>query len=220
MELWDYLFTGDQKLDLAMPSAGKQWLASQPWGIKGDDNWWTEKASSQWRQNIHVLRSLVKGLKGRRLRRPAAIGPLSADAVLRNYVKMFRVALDRSQPHGPSEFALAACNYRGLVICPASRIGSGERIAADPVPQRHAEDDCDFFWQVVFLSLLVDGSPSFCRHCGRPLGATTRTGRPMKQTLCSRCRWTRWRAKQSKAAMRARWKLDADRRRKKLNSGE
>ena len=48
MHLWEYLFTSDQKQDLAEPNAGKAWLSSQPWGIKGDDHWWTLKAAHQW----------------------------------------------------------------------------------------------------------------------------------------------------------------------------
>jgi len=214
VELWEYLFTSDQKQDLAEPNAGKAWLSSQPWGIKGDDHWWTLKAAHQWQRNILTLRSLVKRLKGRQLKCPEVIEPELADSVLRNYVKMFRVALDRTEQRGPSDLDLTARNYRGLSISPSSRLGSGELKAVEPAPQRHAEDDCDFFWQVVFLSLLIDGTASYCRHCGRELNTTTKTGRPTKQTLCSRCRWKRWRAKQSPTAMRARWKADAAKRQK------
>jgi hypothetical protein len=223
MELWDYVFQADQRLDLSGPDAGRDWLASRPWGVRATAQWWTERAASLWTYNVMALRSLAECWRGKRLERPSEMDALTAEnQVLRRYIGMFRVSLDRVQPRKearhPRDLALSPTNCRGVVVLPsvprADPRASGERKAEAPHPPMFWVEDCEFFWQCVFLSLLTGISSAFCESCGQALGAKTATGRPKRQRLCGRCRWKAWWAKRPQKEKRAKWRLDNDRRRK------
>src|SRR5262245_14114844 len=214
MQLWELLLRDDQRLDLSKPENALEWLLSRPWGIQGGGDWWTERARSNWIDNILALRSLARRLKKKRLRRPvpgeAGLGEMMADRRLATYVGMLRVGLDYVQT-GRIE-GLSTRTFKGVVILPSVTQHTGERIAEIPPPANFWRDYLEFFWQVVFQTFVTDSGPAVCKDCGASLGDKTPTGRTKKQQQCGRCRWREWRKKQPQGRMRRKWRTDAKKR--------
>jgi hypothetical protein len=230
MQLWEFVFEADRRLDLADPAAALEWLCSRPWPMPSDHSWWTIQAQRNWTDNIHALRSLGVRLKRKRRRRPspgalpepegaALVWDYMADAVLRRYIGMLYPAVNCRPENQP----LAYKTFRGLVLVPTIRTGDGDRSPNRPHPGLWYRDDLDYWWQVVFHSLVADGGPVVCQGCGRELKAVTSTGRPSRQRTCKHCRWQNWRRKQpltGETGMQARWKRQKQKQRERERQQE
>jgi hypothetical protein len=142
---------------------------------------------------------------------------MNYDAVLGYFVSMFRVGMEREQPkiketwkpeRKMAAMELSAESFRGLTILPSTTSAGGERTAELPHPQMYWLNDCQFFWQCIFLSMLTGSGPAVCQGCGRMMGDKTAKGRPKKACWCNRCRQRNWRKKQSIEKMRRKWRTD------------
>ena len=228
MQLWQYLLAEDQRIDLSTPGAAAAWLRSQPWGLRAE----TASAPTHWTRDLLALRSLARRLTGRRPRRRAPAGledDAAADLIAFHYLGLMHTCVVLSPPGG----VLSAATFRGVRLLPTYALAaplslgpSGERviqrIAFGWQPRPSGEDvegqlyfwreDGAVFWQIVFQSLLTDSGPAICQACGAALGNETPTGRPKKQRQCGPCRWQAWRSRQSRQAMRQRWRDGAKKR--------
>jgi hypothetical protein len=218
VQLWEYVLGEDQRNDLSDLDSAQDWIRAQPWGVFWRPTWWTPRARENWGRNLLALRSLARRLKGRRLRHPAPKGEdhdREADAVAFGYLGLMHPSVHVKDE---SPGVLTASNFLGVRLSPTVVL-DGRRTAFFEDPAHFWFNDFDFFWQVVFHSLLVGSGPATCQECGALLGDTTPKNRPKKQRLCDRCRWRRWRKKQPAEKMRARWRDDYKKRTGGSNDG-
>jgi hypothetical protein len=205
VKLWEYLVGADSKLDLSDAGRAKDWFYSQPWwgapitlGLG-----WTTRAEQNWQKNLAALRSLARRLKKRRGYQAESQGEdIEADQVLFKYLDMLRVAVKPSATGEP----LSRKSFRGWGVFPSVANSPGQRATVAHNTSRYWQNDLDFFWQVVFFSLVDDDAPAFCELCGRHLGDKTKRGKPIKQKLCSSCRHREWKRKQPKKKLREKWR--------------
>jgi hypothetical protein len=218
MQTWEYLLAADRRADLSDPAAAWAWIQGQPWGASTEERFWTEPARRDWRRNVLVLRSVARRLSRKCPRLlPAEVKEAfrNEDAVAYSYIGMLVKSV--LHPDGGPDL-LFVDSYSGFRLLPGVfDPRTGRRRSVEGTPEEYCLDDWCVFWQVVFHGLLDDrspnpaareGSPAICQTCGTFLGKRTRTGRQKKQQQCGKCRWRKWRRKQSKKKMRSKWRED------------
>jgi hypothetical protein len=215
MQLWEYLLTADKESDLRDLAAAKAWLFSQWWWPKSpgdpevpDELPWTSLAQERWARNLLALRWQARQM-GKSQQFREVVQDKDAATVLRPVILDY-IALMRPVPVLGFKKEDDSIYIGGTMLAPASQ-GNPHGTANTAMFTR---DDLDFFWQVVYLSLLNEGAAPVCEKCGRPLDETTPlTERPTRRRWCGSCRYQRW--KDRAGDVRAKWKADKLKQRKK-----
>jgi hypothetical protein len=226
MRLCDFVLAADDSLDLADPASATRWLQERPWwvhaGLDADEGtrpvcpFLSEAGRRRWRLCVWTLRSMARRLGRRKVRREApsdAAALYAMDELFKDHLERMRLAVVTREPPRRKQSlagadALNAATFAGVTLGPTWEGPNGERHPVPlPLVDRYLHD-LDVFWQCTFYSLVMTAALPVCSECGRPLEATSPTGRPTRQQVCDACRWKRWRRKQSTRKMRSKWKED------------
>ena len=212
MKLWEFVLAADKKLDLSKAKQARDWLASQPWGQPVS----ASLTLPVWVLNLSALRSIARRLKGKTTARPSGrLTDAQADTVAAQSLAKLSAWAERT----PAGKPLSKTTYRGVRLYPtylardrmdaqgkpARIVAAQEWKAGFPNSEVFWWDDGSLYWQLVFLSLLEDSGPAICKTCGAMLGNVTPTGHKSKTSLCKKCLWKNWYAKQSTEQKRKRW---------------
>ena len=197
MQLWRYVLTFDDHLDLADFASVREFshrvfgalLVTQsghgpndvpvpgifgPPLIKlGNYELDSDAEREAWAQAVFAFRSVAKRVMGAKPKRKASITPVKADAVLCEHISYLspRIVGDgkplKSVPR--------------LIHLPMNKDGT-----RNPIPT--FEDAVGQFWQSVFGSMLIESFSGVCGECGKELGTTKKTGKPRRGEFCRACK--------------------------------
>jgi hypothetical protein len=193
MQFWEYLFREDQRLDLADWSQAERLNELHRALLGSDAELPVWPAGLDWRLNFLALRTLARYLKGKRLKRDRAecLPTGQALAIQHDYIRSLCVV------------PVPSIKPSKVVVLPTLEDGT-------PVPtfklHNTAANAFRVFWQSVFLNMLGGEDRPVCQRCGKSVSGTTPKGRKRRRTFCDDCYWKRWREKQTKGAMRKRWR--------------
>lgn len=207
MELWEWLLKADQQFDLSNPKTALAWLEKSTWWSKLNADHSkpvmgleSESAQTDWKRNVLSLRALAKKMKKKRVRQsPAMPSFQEALAALQSAVGMLKVIAVPVER--PARLDILWLTYAVVYTKPDS-----DRAQRVFFPE--------YFWPQVFRSFVEGGSP-VCERCGDDTGGLTKKGRQRRQRLCKKCRWLKWREKQSADTMRRKWRADKEEQRLK-----
>jgi hypothetical protein len=195
VQFWEYLFTEDQRLNLAdadQPDQAER-LYGVLQGMAGPDAELPAVSALDWRWNLLALRTLARYLKKKRLKRGRneCLPTEQALAIQREYLRgMCVVPIPIAKP---SAVVILPTSEDGVPLVPGRPCGT-------------AANAFRVFWQGTFFNMLGGEDRPVCRRCGKSTAGTTPKGRKQRRTLCDRCYWKNWREKQPKDAMRKRWR--------------
>ena len=197
--LADFLLKSDRKSSeqLHDPVAGRDWLSGNPGWAKQPP--WSDEVAGRWSENMKVFRLVVRTRQMAARRGVTAAQLVAAEKVYANYLSLLRIHL-----HVPTSRKEHRLVWLAPTVC---------GVAIDADVRRF--DDLDVFWQCAFGSCMGNIKLELCPNCGRSIESLTPTGLPTAKTVCSDCRWSRWRDQHTPDEMRKRWRRLKKNQRKK-----